>query len=119
MEITVATLGIFVFASLAHFIFDFCLQNEWIANNKHNVRHPAGYVHSLIMTIPMLFFFPLWAAILIGVTHFIIDTRAPIKWWMNLMRNNLPNEPWFLYVAITVDQIWHVTIIAILAFICS
>lgn len=119
MTFTVAIVGTFVFASLFHFVVDFCFQNEWMVNNKHNVKHPAGYVHAFLIALPMFLFFPAWAVATIGITHFLIDTRIPITVWMKLMRKNLPNEPWFLYVAITVDQIWHVSIIALLSIICS
>jgi len=101
----------FITACLWHFFTDFCLQNEWMANNKHNVKHLAGYVHALIITVPMFLCFAWWIPPIIGITHFIIDTRIPIKWWMSVMRKNLPNEPWYHPAAITVDQIWHIVVL--------
>ena len=33
---------------VAHLVADWLLQNDWMAVNKKDLRHPAGWVHALI-----------------------------------------------------------------------
>ena len=66
-----------VWALIAHVVADWLLQTDWMAVNKVNLRHPAGYVHAGVYTLFMLPLFPWCLALLICVTHLIIDTRGP------------------------------------------
>ena len=37
-----------------HLIFDWLLQNKWMADNKHQLDHPAGYAHAGINVLGTL-----------------------------------------------------------------
>ena len=78
------------FASLlaAHLVADFFLQNEWMSNNKANPRHVAGYVHAGLHGLCVLPFTPWWVALVVAVSHFFIDLRAPLLWWGRLVKQS-------------------------------
>ncbi len=101
-----------------HLIIDWLLQNEWMAVNKTQVRHPAGYVHAGLHTAAMLMIFPWAAALAIGVLHFLIDTRKPLEWWRHVVTQTTTG-PIALDVHIWRDQTVHVATIAIFALICA
>ncbi|MCP4422135.1 MAG: DUF3307 domain-containing protein [Chloroflexi bacterium] len=97
---------------VAHLIADWIFQNDWMARNKTNLRHPAAWVHSGIHLIAMLFIFPIWAAILIAGMHMLIDTRKPVQFWQRIFRQTTKG-PSALTVSIWLDQVFHITILAI------
>lgn len=114
-----------VWALIAHVVADWLLQTDWMAVNKVNLRHPAGYVHAGVYTLFMLPLFPWFLAILIGATHLFIDTRGPVQWWMRTVKRMPPGggsgrsgagspgaytNSGFLESA--VDQAFHVVILA-------
>ena len=41
-------LSLFERGLVAHLVADWLLQNDWMALNKMNLRHPAGWVHAAI-----------------------------------------------------------------------
>jgi hypothetical protein len=150
---------------VVHLIVDWLGQNEWMAVNKakrripggreallrwlHNKpiliynshwwdRHPAAYVHAGLHGTAQLLVFPWPAALAIGITHLLIDTRVPAAWWSKLIRQTQPPLPQFrsaLFddepdgppfrggpvfdigsdVRIWADQVWHIAVIAALA----
>lgn len=67
------------------------------------------------------FVFPWWAALAIGVTHLLIDTRVPVAWWSKLIRQTQPDPSRFPVmdigadVRIWADQVWHIGVIAALS----
>jgi hypothetical protein len=73
-----------------HLVVDWLGQNDWIAVNKVNLRHPAGWVHGLMHGAVQLLVFPWWAALAIGACHVAIDTRRPVAWWSRLIRQTQP-----------------------------
>ena len=107
-------------------------------------RHPAAYVHAGMHGAAQLLVFPWPAALAIGVTHLLIDTRVPVAWWSRLIRQTQPK----LHLAkgfapgargkynvvaeipasvmdigadvrIWADQVWHIAVIALLALVAS
>lgn len=109
-----------VWGLVLHLIADWLFQNEWMSVNKakrrvrvkygdvpqgdgtvrepiaHSKapwwdRHPAAYVHGGIHGAIQLLIFPWWAALFIGITHLLIDTRKPVEWWSKLIRQTQPN----------------------------
>lgn len=118
---------------VAHLIADWLLQNEWMAVNKANLRHPAGYVHAGIHGVLLALVFG-WVAAPLALAHLIIDTRKPVAWWSRLIRQTQPTTvevphpelQWTIalppnvvdvgmFVRFWSDQVWHIACIAIAA----
>lgn len=104
-----------IWGIVLHFIADWPLQNDWMANKKmlranlgmipgdgmttapsrmHPytlwfVRHPAAYVHSGIHGLLLAIVFG-WAAVPIAIAHLIIDCRWPVAMWSRFMRQTQP-----------------------------
>lgn len=86
---------LFVLGLIAHLVADWFLQNAWQANNKSNLRHPAAWVHWCLHNACMLVAWwytnphatvaSLWGALIVPVTHLLIDTRKPLVWWRKLI----------------------------------
>ncbi len=103
---------IFIPLILAHLLGDFLLQpNSWVADKE---RKKAGsiylYLHVLVHTVlSFVFLWDLnlwWIALIIGVTHFLID-------WIKLtFQNHKTKRTWFF-----VDQLLHVAVISVLSVI--
>lgn len=157
-----------IWGVVVHLVIDWLAQNEWMAVNKAKRRvpvwgdrgigvagprwwdrHPAAYVHAGLHAAAQLLVFPWPAALAIGVTHLLIDTREPVEWWSKLIRQTQPAEvPHALVymakageheirhvedapagspvlmdlgaeVRIWVDQVWHVAVIALAALAVS
>ncbi len=102
---------------MAHFIADWIFQNEWIAVNKTNLRHPALYIHGFIHFVLIVALTgAIIPAIIIAVIHMVIDTRIPLMWWMNFYKQTTDGE-YGTHTKIWLDQILHlVTIYLILRF---
>ena len=77
---------LFIRALIVHLVADWFLQNEWMAVNKVNVRHPAGYVHAGIHGFLLALVFPAPLAVWLGVVHWFIDLRFPLVAWRRLIR---------------------------------
>jgi hypothetical protein len=160
-----------IWGIVVHLVIDWLGQNEWIAVNKakrrieggnqallrwlrnkpiliYNThwwdRHPAAYVHAGMHGAAQLLVFPWPAALAIGITHFLIDTRIPVEWWSKLIRQTQPPAPHLrsaLYeadddthaptfkggpvfeigtdVRIWADQVWHIGVVALVALVVS
>ncbi|KFF01144.1 hypothetical protein IX39_11180 [Chryseobacterium formosense] len=101
---------IFIQLILAHLLGDFILQpNSWVADKEnHKLKSPYLYYHVLIHTaLSFIFLWDIklwWVAILVGVSHFIIDVCKLS------FQNNLTKKRWFF-----IDQALHVTVIGIVS----
>lgn len=102
---------IFTALILAHLLGDFILQpNSWVSD-KENLRLKSKYLyfHVLIHTIlSFIFLWNLqlwWVAVLVGVSHFIIDA-AKLSF-----QNRKTKKNWFF-----IDQLLHVLVIAGVSF---
>jgi len=105
-----------VWGAVIHLVVDWLLQNEWMAENKASLRHPAAYVHSGLHGLALLAVFPPLAALTLGVVHMLIDTRNPLEWWANVLGQT--NEgPVAVPLAIWRDQVLHIATIAVAAII--
>ncbi|MBU4537973.1 MAG: DUF3307 domain-containing protein [Weeksellaceae bacterium] len=103
---------IFIPLILAHLLGDFLLQpNSWVADKE---RKQGGsiylYIHVLVHTVlAFVFLWDLnlwWLALIIGVTHFLID-------WIKLsFQTPKTKRTWFF-----VDQLLHVLVISVLSVI--
>lgn len=100
-----------VWGTLAHWIADWPLQNSWMAVNKVHLNHPAAWVHGGIHFVALAFVFPWYVALALAISHMLIDTRVPLRWWREAFRIT-GEEPMALHVAIWMDQIAHIILIA-------
>lgn len=109
-----------VWGGLAHLAADFLLQNEWMAEHKVSLRHPAAWVHAGIHGAALALVFPPVAALLLAFSHLLVDTRVPLQWWRRVFgqTRNLEN-PVSLHVAIWSDQVLHLGLIAAAAGLCG
>lgn len=104
-------LTIFEQALIMHLIGDWILQNDWMAKNKFNLKHPAGWIHALIHTVLQALVLGWIAGVILGVLHLLIDTRGPFRWWRRFFRMT-GEGPNALHVAIWSDQVLHLITIA-------
>lgn len=109
---------LFIFGLIAHLVADWFLQNEWMALNKVNPKHPAGYVHAGIHTLAMLFVFPWPVALTIGVVHWFIDLRFALAAWRRLIRQTTEG-PMAVHVALWQDQVAHIAVVFIAALVVA
>lgn len=110
---------LFVWAFVAHLAADWLFQTEWMVIHKINLRHPAGYVHAAIYALFMALVFPLPIAALIGVTHLLVDTRVPVRWWMRVVKRMAAGSPAAGAVEMGVDQVFHIMVIAFFALLLA
>lgn len=102
---------IFTKLILAHLLGDFILQpNSWVADKESKkLKSKYLYLHVLIHTVlSFVFLWDLqlwWVAVLVGVSHFIIDSA---KLTFQTIKNK---KNWFF-----IDQILHILVIAGVSF---
>jgi len=97
---------------IAHLIADWFLQNDWMANNKMKLTHPASWVHSGIQAIALTLALGWEAGLVLGIIHLFIDTRIPLHWWKHFFRQTVEG-PAALHVAMWGDQVLHIVAIAV------
>lgn len=107
-----------IWGIVIHLFCDWLLQNDWMAKYKSNLLHPAAYVHSGIHFLGLLLIFSPLIALLIAIIHLLIDTRIALAWWRRVFRQTTEG-PVALHVALWGDQVAHITILAIAAFIIA
>lgn len=113
--VTDTAMKLFLCGLVWHWFADWILQNRWQSDNKSSLLHPASWIHSGIHLLGLLFIFPeWWMAVLIAISHLLIDTRAPLIWWRKFYKQTTEG-PVALHVAICGDQVAHITILAIAA----
>lgn len=105
-----------IWGIVIHLFIDWILQNDWMARNKSNLLHPAAWVHSGLHLLGIWIIFPTWAAVLIAITHLLIDTRVPLVWWRKFYRQTTTGDV-ALHVALWSDQVAHIMVLAIAALV--
>lgn len=96
---------------VAHLVADWLLQNDWIAVNKCNLRHPAAWIHAAIHAALLGLALGWMGGLLLGAVHMLIDTRIPLRWWRDVFRQSV-HGPGAQATAIWADQVLHVALIA-------
>ena len=104
---------VLAWAIVIHLVVDWLLQNEWMARNKTNLRHPAAYVHSGLHALGLMLVFPWYMAFGVGITHLLIDTRRPVTWWIEKIKQMPRSAPVYLDVEIWMDQIFHLLMLGL------
>lgn len=98
-------------AIVIHLICDWLFQNDWMARNKHEFGTAMG-VHSGIHFLGMLLVFPVPIAFMIAALHALVDTRIPLKFWSNLIKQT-DYPPYDIHVQLWSDQVLHIAILTI------
>jgi hypothetical protein len=101
-----------VWSIVVHLIADWLFQNDWMALHKVDLHHPAAWVHSGIHALGLCLVFAWPVALLIGLTHLLIDTRKPLLWWMRVIKQ-MPKDARFPILEIWLDQVMHITALAV------
>lgn len=96
---------------VAHLIADWLLQNDWMARNKSNLRHPAAWVHFGIHALLLGIALGWQAGLVLGALHLFLDTRRPLGWWRRVFRQTTEG-PAALATAMWADQVVHIVAIA-------
>lgn len=96
---------------IAHLVADWILQNDWMALNKTNLRHPAGWVHAGIHGVCLGLALGWLGGLVLGFVHLLIDTRVPVDWWIRVFKN-CGKAPEATSIAIWLDQTLHIACIA-------
>ncbi|MCB0156745.1 MAG: DUF3307 domain-containing protein [Caldilineaceae bacterium] len=104
---------VLVWAVIIHLVADWPLQTEWMAANKSNLTHPAAWVHSGVHTGLLLLILTWPLALLVGVTHLLIDTRRPLHWWMVHVKRMPSTVPLYVDVELWMDQVFHIIVLAV------
>lgn len=111
-------------AIVGHFVGDYLLQNDWMANNKKRKSLPC-LVHVVLYTAAVMLFsgwfthqHALAITAAIAIPHFIID-RSHIPYWYMLavgQKNfaHVPMAPWSI---IAVDNTMHFVCLWIVAYV--
>lgn len=107
-----------VWGTVVHLVVDWLFQNEWIAEHKTDLRHPAGYIHAVAHALALLLVFPPLAAIALGIAHLVIDTRRPLSWWATVMTQTVEG-PIAAPIHIWRDQTLHLVTIAVAALVVA
>lgn len=102
---------------VAHLVADWPLQTQWMAANKNDLRHVAAWAHSGVHALLMVLIFPWHLALLIAVSHVLIDTRKPVTWWMKAVKRMSSQEPHAQTVEIWLDQVFHIMMLALVTLV--
>jgi len=96
---------------IAHLVADWLLQNEWMAVNKSNLLHPAGWIHAAIYGLMLGLGLGWKGGVVLGILHLFIDTGRPVDWWIRLFKK-CERSPQLNLIRIWTDQVIHITLIA-------
>ncbi len=98
-------------ALIAQLAADWILQNDWMARNKVRLRHPAAWTHGGIQAACLGLALSWQAGLVLGSLHMLIDTRAPVAWWIRVFKR-CGQAPEAGTIAIWLDQALHLLCIA-------
>jgi hypothetical protein len=110
-EIIYTVLTPFERGVVAHLVADWLLQNDWMARNKKNLRHPAAWTHAAIHALLLGLALGWQAGLVLAAFHIFLDTRRPLDWWRRVFKQTLEG-PAGLATAMWADQVVHIAAIA-------
>lgn len=102
----------------AHFIGDYLLQIDWMAQNKKK-NDLACAAHVAAYMVPFFFCgFNWWQMLLIAGQHYLLDRTGFVEWFMAVKGSKAfrdgPYAPWSTVIT---DNILHILWIAIVAWL--
>ncbi len=97
---------------LAHLVADWLLQNDWMALNKMNLRHPAGWVHASIQGLLLGLALGWKGGVVLGLAHLVLDTGWPLSWWIHVFKK-CEGAPQIALIRIWTDQVVHISLIGV------
>lgn len=115
-------MNLFDWLLVGHLIGDFLIQSDNMAQNKQHKLMMLGHIglYMVVMTTIVVIYalahsLPAWLVVavllFIAGTHVILDHRGPTEGWMRFMGMS-PDRLW---LAIVVDQIFHLLTLVIVA----
>lgn len=120
--------GLMVWGLVAHLIADWPLQNDWMANNKALPWRPSiaglapAFTHATIHGVFAGAVFGYWPGMALALVHLFIDTRKPVVWWSQFVRQTQPSGNGYdvgLEVRFWTDQVFHIACIAVAALVVA
>lgn len=111
-------MSLFSLMFVGHLVGDFLLQTSWMADNKRGEWFPL-LVHCFIYTVTVaLFALPagglsVIAIVILFIAHVLFDKSNFVFLWLKYVSRS-PDNTWLKIVQ---DQVWHIVILAVLAFI--
>ncbi len=96
---------------VAHLVADWLLQNDWMALNKTDLRHPAGWVHAAIHGVLLGLAIGWQGGVALGLLHLVLDTGWPLTWWIRVFKKS-DQAPQAALIRISTDQVIHIAAIA-------
>jgi hypothetical protein len=99
-------------ALVAHLVADWLLQNNWMAQHKYQLRHPAAWVHGAIHALCLTWALGWQGGVVLSLVHMLIDTRIPVGWWMRNFKDSA-HLPESREIAVWADQVLHIATIAL------
>jgi hypothetical protein len=96
---------------VAHLVADWVLQNDWMAQHKRKLSHPAGWVHAGIHSLLLGLALGWAGGIVLGSIHLVVDTGRPLDWWIRIYKKS-DSAPLAALIRLWTDQVVHITAIA-------
>lgn len=106
---------------ILHFVGDYLLQNDWMAQNKTKAFIPA-MIHAMVYSLPLTYFLDLTTigGLIIMWSHFFIDRYRLATYWIKFVNWNWNSNnfgfsdktPVWLstWLMIVIDNTWHILI---------
>lgn len=114
-------MSIFDWLLIGHFVGDWVLQSDWMAQGKKKAFFTwAGLIHFSVYTVAILVTFWLVddrnrtglvyvaAGTIVFVSHWILDATPLVEWWLGLYKQTSD------FVRIIIDQTLHLLILGVL-----
>jgi hypothetical protein len=114
---------IFLYLLIAHLIGDWIIQTSWMAleKSKHLLPLLAHVVTYHIFTFGALYLAEveltkaIWATLFLAITHAVLDNRRFEFWWLRKIKK-VKDEEIPVWLLLGVDQSFHLTLLALVAF---